>query len=90
MKLIGLEFCVGMQNFRDIEVVTVPLDLVFGFPFTYPHGPQANVTLHTSRGDVWAKFELGNLTDTFTGSINFDEIQKHYEKLRAQVERPRV
>lgn len=96
MKLIGLEFRVGMEQFKDIEVITVPLDIVFPFPVRYPHGPTANATLHTSRGDANATFEIGRAAggglniDVFHGSINFDEIQKHYETLRAQIERLHV
>lgn len=90
MKLIGLEFRVGMDGFVDTEVLVVPLNIVFPFPFSYPHGPKANVTLHTSRGDVGAEFSLRDRLQGFNGTISSEEIKKHFEDLRAQIEKLHV
>lgn len=89
MKLIGLEFRVAMQTLKQIEVCCFPLDVVFPFPYQYPYGPEANVTLHTSRGDVGAAFNLQGLLNGFNGSIGHDEIIKKYDELVAQIERQR-
>ena len=90
MKLIGLEFRVGMDAFRELEVCVVPLDLVFPFPFSYPHGPRANVTLHTSRGDLTSNFGFGTILSGFNGTYSADDMKKHFDELQAQVERIHV
>lgn len=87
MKLIGLEFRVGMDNMRLIEVCLVPLQIIHPFPYTYPHGPIANVTLHTSLGDVTSSLDIKSLCGHFSGNIDSEEISKKYEALRTQIEK---
>lgn len=91
MKLIGLEFRVGMQNMHQLEVFVQPVDIVFEWPHRYPFGPQANATLHTSVGDVTAEFDMDVLLriEPPPQSVSHESIRAAHQSLRRQIERIR-
>jgi len=94
MKVIGVEFRLGMQGFRDIEVFCKEVDIVFPLAHPHIHEPRYSITIHTSRGDVTEEGGFGYrgvmLTPPAPGDV-FDQatITAAYDSLRKQIERIR-
>lgn len=88
LKIIGVEFRIGMQTRRQIEVFLKPLDIVFPWAYAYPYAPECSVTVHTSSGDVTANPELRNvLCANHAPNVSEAEIDAAYAALRAQIEK---
>lgn len=90
MKIIGLELTVGMEGYIPIQAVVVPLDIVFPWPYSQPYPPIASAALRTSRGDFRADFHLRQSLQSFAGTVSTEELNKHFETMRAQIERIHV
>jgi hypothetical protein len=92
MKIIGVEFRLGMEGFRDLEVFCKELDIVFPIAVQYVHEPKYSFTIHTSRGDVndAGRFSRGAVLDTIgthNGPIDDAALKAAWDSLQKQVER---
>lgn len=89
MKLIGVEVRVGASQFhgRKLEALIVPLDIRFARaaddPYMHSTSPVAEVTFHTTDGDVTV---IARLPMTQEDSLVMKNAEECHRFLRQQVE----
>ncbi len=95
MKVIGVEFRLGMDQMKQLEVFVKPVNVVFPYARPYPYCPNWSMTIHTTEGDVGANGTFHQILQALPlhmahegpGGVTREEINDAFESLRKQIAR---